>query len=777
MAESGSDSDYTTLGTLKTARSAPLPEIVDVFIAGGGPAGIAAAMKATELGLTSLIVDYDDLMKRIRDYPKEKDIYPNFGGGDKLDFPPGGPLVTGLQFDPIDKDRMVVEWKQKCREASLLAKIGSELTHLKRVGDGVYEARVWNHRGNVEVFYRARNVILSIGAGSPRRFDIPGNTDGLAFRLDDAEKYVGGPALVIGGGTSACEAVIYISNAKAKAGDATAVYWSYRADKMPKVSKALSDVFFDAYVGNGNIHYLPFSEATAVVTGPDKQDYLSLRVDRKVIVGRPVETVHLEFPKQQVVACIGEDPPFKFLQNLGVKVPTVGERPVMLLSHEGETSLRGVFLVGDARGARYLRCREFEDSGTYEQVTQKRNIKQGLWDAVQAVEVIGSRLGKPVMALDVAPAVEGRPAERSKVVPPTPTEPSAQRRASEFQVVLLLPDGTRESEFPMSGDCLTIGRKAADVACPEDVYMADLHAAVTRRAGAYELEDRGGSGVWLRVAGGDSRALEDGDSVWLGAQLIVLGKSGAGWVLEHYNGDGVLQAKHPVGAHGVVVGKTSAVPLDKADAALSRRHAGFRLEAGRVMLSDLGSTNGTYVKLTKPTALRDGDEFRVGGKRFRAELFREVADLPAGEVVVDKPIAESAPAPAGAPVAAVMEGLIPVVIEHPQHPASFGVAAGQPVLHAFFEYLKARYPGCKMNKKGVPAEHNEEPLDWQCLNATCGLCAVQIVSGAENFLPPDPGSPEMKTLEFPRGLDGDPQRYRLTCVAKIKGAVRLTVPE
>src|SRR6185295_4802792 len=119
----------------------------------------------------------------------------------------------------------------------------------KPLGEQLYEARIWNHRGNVEMLYTARNIILAIGAGSPRRFDIPGNTDGLAFRLDDAETYVGEPALVIGGGTSACEAVIYISNAKVKAGDATAVYWSYRADKMPKVSKALSDVFFDAYVG------------------------------------------------------------------------------------------------------------------------------------------------------------------------------------------------------------------------------------------------------------------------------------------------------------------------------------------------------------------------------------------------------------------------------------------------------------------------------------------------------------------------------------------------
>ena len=84
---------------------------------------------------------------------------------------------------------------------------------------------------------------------------------GLAFALTEATKYVGEPVLVIGGGTSAAEAVIAISGAKNSAGDPTDVYWSYRGDKMPKVSRALADEFFDAFVGNGNVRYLPSERA------------------------------------------------------------------------------------------------------------------------------------------------------------------------------------------------------------------------------------------------------------------------------------------------------------------------------------------------------------------------------------------------------------------------------------------------------------------------------------------------------------------------------------
>ena len=87
-------------------------------------------------------------------------------------------------------------------------------------------------------------------------------------------------ACVIGGGTSAAEAVIAISNAKIADGDPTPIYWSYRGDKLPRVSKALAEVFFEAYVGNGNIRYHPKSDPAAVVIAEDRKEYLSPRWTR-----------------------------------------------------------------------------------------------------------------------------------------------------------------------------------------------------------------------------------------------------------------------------------------------------------------------------------------------------------------------------------------------------------------------------------------------------------------------------------------------------------------
>src|SRR5258706_3793636 len=118
-----------------------------------------------------------------------------------------------------------------------------------------------------------------------------------------------------------------------------------------------------------------------------------MRIGPKSLPRRPTATVLLEFPKDHVIACMGEDLPIKFVQSFGGKIPLVNNRALMLVNRDGEVSQPGVFLVGDARGPKYLRCTDFNDSSSYEQMIQKRNIKAAMVEAVHAIEVIAARLG------------------------------------------------------------------------------------------------------------------------------------------------------------------------------------------------------------------------------------------------------------------------------------------------------------------------------------------------------------------------------------------------
>jgi len=77
-----------------------------------------------------------------------------------------------------------------------------------------------------------------------------------------------------------------------------------------------------------------------------------------------------------------------------------------------------------------------------------------------------------------------------------------------------------------------------------------------------------------------------------------------------------------IGDHPLLIGRlpTCSVLLD--DPNVSRRHAEVRYEDGRLLVIDLGSTNGTWVNGSKVThgELQDDDEIRVGTTTLRVEF-------------------------------------------------------------------------------------------------------------------------------------------------------------
>jgi serine phosphatase RsbU (regulator of sigma subunit) len=70
----------------------------------------------------------------------------------------------------------------------------------------------------------------------------------------------------------------------------------------------------------------------------------------------------------------------------------------------------------------------------------------------------------------------------------------------------------------------------------------------------------------------------------------------------------------------VVVGRNAPADLTLEDATVSRRHCKFELRDGQLLLSDLASTNGTFVnsvRLTEPARLQDGASIGIGAFRLR----------------------------------------------------------------------------------------------------------------------------------------------------------------
>ncbi len=77
-------------------------------------------------------------------------------------------------------------------------------------------------------------------------------------------------------------------------------------------------------------------------------------------------------------------------------------------------------------------------------------------------------------------------------------------------------------------------------------------------------------------------------------------------------------AEHAV-AQGTTIGREGC-DITLGDPDVSRRHAEIQISNGDIAISDLGSTNGTFVngeRIDQPRTLRDGDEVRIGAVVWR----------------------------------------------------------------------------------------------------------------------------------------------------------------
>ncbi len=760
-------SDRLPDGHIILDTAVTLPPVLDLLIVGGGPVGTACAFRAKELGIAALVIEMDDLMKRIRDYAKEKPILPDYGGGDTMQFPAGADLVNALRFDPIDKDRMVEQWKALYRKHSVPAQVGVELLRIDRQSDGVWRAEARNHYSKQQLSFLAKNIVLGLGRGVPRRLDIPGNVQDLANHLIDAQTFVGAPACVIGGGTSAAEAVIAISNAKAQAGtDESPVYWSYRGRFMPKVSQALAPELFDVVMMNGNLRFVLGSDPVAVATR-DGAEYLVVCTAVTERSGHPREVVQLEFAKGFCVACVGADRPDPLLRSVGVEfVPKEsGDGDRLVVSPLLETRRPGLYVAGDLLSPDYSETDDFDaHPSTFSTRPRRGNIKAALRDGVLLAEVVKQRLeGKEDIrvVLTAAPPPPSEPVVAPASLTPDSVAASAlsgsavpPRSASPGRLVALLADGTPADEFPLvANGVTTIGRDGATVAFPQDSMLSDRHAAISHGPAGLELRDLGSQhGVFLKIPEGRVVTLMPGSIVKAGRQWLVTQEANNPASILHYDAAGKEIGRHRV-AEGttLVLGRTApATMLSGEDGTLSRRHVSFSLEAGRFLMRDLGSRNGTFVKVDRSSRLEDGDMIWLGQQLLRVQVGDGQRGGPA--IVQGK----AAPATAAPPPT------------EPAKPAAPLPKSGEPSVT--FGPGKT-FPFAKSATLLDLALAKRVRIKYECKVGDCGKCRVEVTSGAEHLGPRT--AQEEKAL---RMIGHAEPENRLACLVKdVRGPVVLQV--
>lgn len=202
----------------------------------------------------------------------------------------------------------------------------------------------------------------------------------------------------------------------------------------------------------------------------------------------------------------------------------------------------------------------------------------------------------------------------------------------------LSPDGVEAGTFAIPPGSTTVGREAGGVFAG-DTYLSPRHATFNASGGGLTVADSGSlNGVFRKLSAEQRTPLHAGQVFRIGQELIQFQALDP----EGPDGDGVERMGAPikgyVGRIAMVLGRESVgttFPVPETGLSLGRErgevlfsddgyvsglHCRLSCEDGQVYITDLGSSNGTFVRLVEEEKLADGDILLMGQQLFRIAL-------------------------------------------------------------------------------------------------------------------------------------------------------------
>lgn len=260
----------------------------DMVVVGAGPAGIAAGLGAIQHKLRYRIVDQEDsLGGTVYQYPRNKIV---------MTSPVHLPLIGKVKMTEVSKEALLEFWHGIIDKTGLSIHFRERMEAIRPDGDGFL---VKTTAGE----YSTRAVLLAIGRrGTPRKLGVEGeDLPKVVYRLIDPEQYQGQKVLVVGGGDSALEAALAISE---QAG--TQVTLSYRGEVFGRV-KPKNRTRLDEAQASGRIRVM-LSSTVARIT------------PQSVIL--EYEAKPVELPNDAVIISAGGVLPIDLLKKVGIHFET-----------------------------------------------------------------------------------------------------------------------------------------------------------------------------------------------------------------------------------------------------------------------------------------------------------------------------------------------------------------------------------------------------------------------------------------------------------------------
>jgi len=310
-----------------------MSEPLDLLIIGAGPAGLSAAETAAREGLKYLVLEKGTIADTIRQYPVGRTL---FSTPNELEMFEGA--LKPCREKPT-REELLSHYIHFVLDHDLKINTDEEVLDIESLGTEGF--RVHTNRDQ----YVAPRILFAIGAmAHPRRLDIPGEDLPKVHHLFvEPYPYIRKDALVVGGGNSAAEAALFLSEEGART--TLAIWREDWENRDPKAGamKHWVRTPLDREVAAGHLRVVLYKHIVSIA-----EHEVTLTTEDGVL---------LTIPNDVVFVLIGSDADLTLLRKLGVETEPGKLTEIPVYDPETfETNVHGVYVVGHFTHARHIKA-------------------------------------------------------------------------------------------------------------------------------------------------------------------------------------------------------------------------------------------------------------------------------------------------------------------------------------------------------------------------------------------------------------------------------------
>lgn len=258
----------------------------DLIIIGAGPAGISGSLAAKKHGLKFILLDQDTLGGTVFTFPRKKIV---------MTSPMDLPLYGKIKLFETSKAELLDLWQTVLKKNEITVNENSKVESISSEG-GIF--KVVTIKGDE---YTSANILLAIGRrGTPRKLNVPGELkEKVAYRLLEPKEISGKHIIVVGGGDSAVESALLLS-------DQNHVVLSYRNEVFNRI-KPLNSTALNKATAAGKLEVMLSSNLLKIE-------------DDTVLLSVGPEGKNVELKNDLVYIFAGGELPTQFLEKAGIKI-------------------------------------------------------------------------------------------------------------------------------------------------------------------------------------------------------------------------------------------------------------------------------------------------------------------------------------------------------------------------------------------------------------------------------------------------------------------------